>query len=549
MILSHLIHPYKYSTTLYTLSIKKKLTETMALKAILFLGLLLAVISSPTTVDGGSVCPKASTFGRGSFPDGFLFGATTSAFQHEGAPEEGGRGLSIWDSFTHQHSEKNNNLLGVDFYHHYKEDVQLLKKLNMDAFRFSISWSRIFPHGKKDKGVSETGVKFFNDLINELIANGVTPVVTLFQWDVPQALEDEYGGFLSDLILEDFREFAKFAFNEYGDRVKHWVTINEPYEFSLGGYGTGEKAPGRCSKYVNEKCVAGDSGHEVYTVSHNLLLAHAEAVEEFRKCAKCKDGKIGIVQSPMWFEPYEKKSSEEIVKRAMDFTLGWHLEPITHGDYPQTMKDSIGARLPSFTDEQKDKLKGSCDFVGVNYFTSAFVAHVEDVDQEKPSWEADSRFKLHLQNPDGYKIGSQPATAKYPVCADGLRKVLKYIKENYNDPEIIITGNGYKETLGEKDALPDALSDSNRKYYHMRHLMALHGAVCEDKVNVKGYFVWSLMDGLEWEDGYKTRSGLYYVDYANNMGRHEKQSAKWLSKLLEKAPIQSKVDLESRKEL
>ncbi|KAH0905191.1 hypothetical protein HID58_044694 [Brassica napus] len=507
MILSHLIHPYKYSTTLYTLSIKKKLTETMALKAILFLGLLLAVISSPTTVDGGSVCPKASTFGRGSFPDGFLFGATTSAFQHEGAPEEGGRGLSIWDSFTHQHSEKNNNLLGVDFYHHYKEDVQLLKKLNMDAFRFSISWSRIFPHGKKDKGVSETGVKFFNDLINELIAN-----VLHTHW----------------MDREDFREFAKFAFNEYGDRVKHWVTINEPYEFSLGGYGTGEKAPGRCSKYVNEKCVAGDSGHEVYTVSHNLLLAHAEAVEEFRKCAK----------------PYEKKSSEEIVKRAMDFTLGWHLEPITHGDYPQTMKDSIGARLPSFTDEQKDKLKGSCDFVGVNYFTSAFVAHVEDVDQEKPSWEADSRFKLHLQNPDGYKIGSQPATAKYPVCADGLRKVLKYIKENYNDPEIIITGNGYKETLGEKDALPDALSDSNRKYYHMRHLMALHGAV-----NVKGYFVWSLMDGLEWEDGYKTRSGLYYVDYANNMGRHEKQSAKWLSKLLEKAPIQSKVDLESRKEL
>ncbi|KAF3529833.1 hypothetical protein DY000_02043968 [Brassica cretica] len=403
----------------------------MALKAILFLGLLLAVIHSPTTVDGRSVCPKASTFGRGSFPDGFLFGATTSAFQHEGAQEEGGRGLSIWDSFTHKHSEKNNNLdgkLGVDFYHHYKEDVQLLKKLNMDAFRFSISWSRIFPHGKKDKGVSETGVKFYNDLINELIANGVTPMVTLFQWDVPQALEDEYNGFLSDHILEDFREFAKFAFNEYGDRVKHWVTINEPYEFSLGGYGTGEKAPGRCSKYVNEKCVAGDSGHEVYTVSHNLLLAHAEAVEEFRKCAK-------------------------------------------------------------------------------------------------------------------------PATAKYPVCADGLRKVLKYIKENYNDPEIIVTGNGYKETLGEKDVLPDALSDSNRKYYHMRHLMALHGAVCEDKVNVKGYFVWSLMDGLEWEDGYKTRSGLYYVDYANNMGRHEKQSAKWLSKLLEKAPIQSKVDLESRKEL
>ncbi|EFH58559.1 hypothetical protein ARALYDRAFT_477608 [Arabidopsis lyrata subsp. lyrata] len=530
----------------------------MALKAILFLGLFLAVITSPITVDGGSVCPQSSTFGRGSFPDGFLFGAATSAFQHEGAPEEGGRGSSIWDSFTLKHSESNNNLdgrLGVDFYHQYKEDVQLLKKLNMDAFKFSISWSRIFPHGKKDKGVSETGVKFYNDLINELIANGVTPLVTLFQWDVPQALEDEYGGFLSDRILEDFRDFAQFAFNEYGDRVKHWVTINEPYEFSHGGYETGEKAPGRCSKYVNEKCVAGKSGHEVYTVSHNLLLAHAEAVEEFRKCGKCKGGKIGIVQSPMWFEPYDKKSSsspsEEIVKRAMDFTLGWHMEPITHGDYPQTMKDVVGGRLPSFTPEQKEKLKGSYDFVGINYFTSTFVSHLDNVNPEKPSWEADSRVQLHSNNVDGFKIGSQPATAKYPVCADGLRKVLKYIKENYNDPEIIVTGNGYKEKLEEKDVLPDALSDSNRKYYHMRHLMALHGAVCEDKVNVKGYFVWSLMDGLEWEDEYKTRSGLYYVDYGHNLGRHEKQSAKWLSKLLEKVPdtIQSNVDSDSRKEL
>ncbi|KAF2539061.1 hypothetical protein F2Q68_00019074 [Brassica cretica] len=145
-------------------------------------------------------------------------------------------------------------------------------------------------------------------------------------------------------------------------RVKHWITVNEPYESSLGGYDTAEKAPGRCSKYVNEKCVGGDSGHEVYTLSHNLLLAHAEAVEEFRKCAKCKDGNIGIVRSPMWFEPSEKKSSsEEIVKRALDFTLGWHLESVTQGDYPLTMKDSV--------------------------VTSAFVAHVDNVDQEKPSCE------------------------------------------------------------------------------------------------------------------------------------------------------------------
>ncbi|CAF1759990.1 unnamed protein product [Brassica napus] len=214
---------------------------------------------------------------------------------------------------------------------------------------------------------------------------------------------------------DDFGEFAKFAFSEYGHRVKHWITINEPYESSLGGYDTAEKAPGRCSKYVNEKCVGGDSGHEVYTLSHNLLLAHTEAVEEFRKCAKCKDGNIGIVRSPMWFEPYEKKSSsEEIVKRALDFTLGWHLESVTQGDYPLTMKDSV--------------------------VTSAFVAHVDNVNQEKPSCE----FSLQITFTKS-----------------------RWVQDWFS---------GYKETLGEKDVLQDALSDSNMKYYHMRHLRTLGGA-------------------------------------------------------------------------
>uniref|UniRef100_A0A0D3E2F5 thioglucosidase n=1 Tax=Brassica oleracea var. oleracea TaxID=109376 RepID=A0A0D3E2F5_BRAOL len=222
---------------------------------------------------------------------------------------------------------------------------------------------------------------------------------------LPEALIiDLYTHFMD---RDDFGEFAKFAFSEYGHRVKHWITVNEPYESSLGGYDTAEKAPGRFSKYVNEKCVGG----EVYTLSHNLLLAHAEAVEEFRKCAKCKDGNIGIVQSPMWFEPYEKKSSsEEIVKRALDFTLGWHLESVTQGDYPLTMKDSLLLRL-------------------LLMWTMLI----------KRNRAVNSRFKLHSQNPDGYKIGSQ-------------------------------------ETLGEKDVLQDALSDSNVKYYHMRHLRTLGGA-------------------------------------------------------------------------
>ncbi|KAG7582817.1 Glycoside hydrolase family 1 [Arabidopsis suecica] len=501
--------------------------------------LLLSLVGSPTRAEEGPVCPKTETLTRASFPEGFMFGTATAAFQVEGAVNEGCRGPSLWDIYTKKfpHRVKNHNAdEAVDFYHRYKEDIQLMKKLNTDGFRLSISWPRIFPHGRMEKGISKEGVQFYHDLIDELLKNDITPLVTVFHWDTPADLEDEYGGFLSERIVPDFVEYANFTFHEYGDKVKHWITFNEPWVFSRSGYDVGKKAPGRCSPYVKDfghLCQDGRSGFEPYVVSHNLLVGHAEAVDAFRKCEKCKGGKIGIAHSPAWFEPEDVEGGQNMVNRVLDFIIGWHLDPTTYGDYPQSMKDTVGTRLPRFTNAQKAKLKDSTDFVGINYYTS-FFSKTGKPDSRNPTWATDALAEFEPKTVDGsIKIGSQPNTAKMAVYAKGLRKLLKYIKDRYNNPEIIITENGYGEDLGDKDTdLSVALNDHNRKYYLQRHLLALNEAICEDKVNVTSYFLWSLMDNFEWQDGYTARFGVYYIDFKNNLTRMEKESAKWLSEFL-----------------
>ncbi|CAN8268861.1 unnamed protein product [Cochlearia groenlandica] len=493
---------------------------------------LLSLVGSPTRAEKGPVCPKTDSLSRASFPEGFMFGTATAAFQVEGAVNESCRGPSMWDIYTKQFPERVNNHnadVAVDFFHRYKEDIQLMKSLNTDSFRLSLSWPRIFPHGRMIKGISYAGVQFYHDLIDELLKNDITPLVTVFHWDTPADLEDEYGGFLSQRIVPDFVEFANFTFHEYGDKVKNWVTFNEPWVFSRAGYDIGKKAPGRCSPYVKDSCHDGRSGHEPYVVSHNLLLGHADAVEAFRKCEKCKGGKIGIAHSPAWFEPEDVEGGENTVNRVLDFIMGWHLDPTTFGDYPQTMKDAVGSRLPKFTNAQKRKLKGSADFVGINYYFSFFAKQNDKPDPRTPTWAQDAGADFQRKD---YTIRNY-STAKMSVYAAGLRKLLKYIKERYGNPEIIITENGYGEDLGDKDDDHNvALNDHNRKYYLQRHLLTLNQAICEDKVNVTGYFLWSLLDNFEWQDGYTARFGIYYIDFKNNLTRMEKESARWYRQFL-----------------
>ncbi|RDX96751.1 hypothetical protein CR513_20548, partial [Mucuna pruriens] len=253
------------------------------------LSLFVLVSTLPSVTVGEALSPifDVASLNRTSFPAPFIFGAGSASYQYEGGANEDGKGPSIWDTFTHKYPDKildrSNGDVAVDQYHRYKEDVGIMKYMNLDAYRFSISWSRILPKGKLNGGINQEGVKYYNNLINELIAKGIQPFVTLFHWDLPQALEDEYGGFLNPQILKDFQDYAELCFKEFGDRVKHWVTLNQPYTYSTGGYATGVKAPGRCSKWLNPKCIGGDSGTEPYIISHHLLLAHATTVQVYKK--------------------------------------------------------------------------------------------------------------------------------------------------------------------------------------------------------------------------------------------------------------------------
>ncbi|CAJ1952333.1 unnamed protein product [Sphenostylis stenocarpa] len=259
----------------------------MALKIILHFTILLILYSVPI-IEATTIFTKenSTSLNRSSFPQDFIFGTASSSYQYEGAAYVGGRGPSIWDTYTHDYSDKikdrSNGDVAIDEYHRYKEDVEIMKDMNLDAYRFSISWSRILPKGKVKGGVNKEGINYYNNLINELLAKGLQPFVTIFHWDLPQSLEDEYGGFLSPNIVKDFQDYAELCFKEFGDRVKYWLTLNEPWTFSKHGYAEGATAPGRCSPWQNLNCTGGDSATEPYIVAHNQLLAHAAAVNIYR---------------------------------------------------------------------------------------------------------------------------------------------------------------------------------------------------------------------------------------------------------------------------
>ncbi|KAH9710301.1 Beta-glucosidase 12 [Citrus sinensis] len=475
---------------------------------------------------------------RNCFPKEFIFGTAASSYQYEGAAAEDGRGLSIWDTFTHKFPDRTNHGdngdVAVDFYHRYKEDVKLMKEMNLDAFRFSISWSRILPNGKLSGGVNRKGIGFYNNLINELLSNGLQPFVTLFHWDLPQGLEDEYGGFLSPHIVDDFSDFADICFKEFGDRVKHWITLNEPHSYSTGGYSEGYGAPGRCSKYKNQACQVGDSSTEPYLAGHHQLLAHAAAVEVYkRKYQANQKGVIGITLNSHWFVPYSnEKPDVEAAQRALDFMLGWYMDPVINGDYPLSMHTLVKERLPKFTEEQSARLKGSFDFIGMNYYTSYYARNNPVVNTINISYTTDSLANLTAMR-NGKLIGPQAASNWLFVYPSGFRDLLIYIKEKYSNPTLYITENGMDEVNNASLLLEEALKDPMRVDYYNSHLSFLQIAMKEG-VNVKGYFAWSLLDNFEWSSAYSVRFGINFVDYKNGLKRYPKQSAIWFKNFLKK---------------
>ncbi|XP_071682646.1 beta-glucosidase 12-like [Lolium perenne] len=481
---------------------------------------------------------------RRSFPKGFVFGTASSSYQYEGGAMEGGRGPSIWDNFTHQYPDKifdkSNGDVAVDSYHLYKEDVRLMKDMGMDAYRFSISWTRILPDGTLRGGVNKEGIRYYNNLINELLSKGLQPFVTLFHWDSPQALEDEYTGFLSHNIINDYKDYAEVCFKEFGDRVKHWITFNEPLSFCVASYAMGVLAPGRCSPWEAGKCSAGDSGTEPYTVGHHQLLAHAAAFKLYKqKYQAVQKGKVGITLVTNWYVPFShSKSDNAAAKRAIDFMLGWFMEPLKRGVYPQSMRKLVGNRLPQFTKEQSELVKGSFDFIGMNYYTANYAANLPPSDDLKKSYNTDAQANLTgVRNgvPIGPQAGTTPGTSWLYVYPQGFRDLMLYIKENYGNPTVYVTENGIGEPNNKSLTIQQALKDHARIDYHHKHLLALQSAI-RDGANVKGYFAWSLLDDFEWVSGYTVRFGLHFVDYSDGQKRkrYPKQSARWFKKFLKR---------------
>ncbi|KAF7805368.1 beta-glucosidase 12-like [Senna tora] len=451
----------------------------------------------------------------------------------EGAANAGGRGPSIWDAFTHKYPEKikdrSNGDMAADQYHRYKEDVALMKDMNLDSYRLSISWPRILPKGKLSGGVNKEGINYYNNLINELLANGIEPFVTIFHWDLPLSLEEEYGGFLSPKIINDVVDYAELCFKEFGDRVRHWITINEAWTYSVYGYGDGELAPGRCSPSLNLNCLGGDSGTEPYTVAHHLLLSHASMVKLYKtKFEASQKGEIGIALASNWIVPFSDSQLDyEAAERSREFMYGWFLEPLVRGKYPKSMRRLVGRRLPKFTPQERTLIIGSFDFIGLNFYTTNYALYAPQFLNASHTCLTDSLAQLSSHPNNNNPIAPNGLNG-YPR---GIRELLLYVNSNYNNPIIYITENGMDDYQDAKVPVDQILADTSRIDYLQNNLYYLNTAI-RDGVKVKGCFAWSLLDNFEWSSGHTNRFGLVFVDYNNDLQRFPKLSADWFKNFL-----------------
>ncbi|CAN1170620.1 Beta-glucosidase 12 [Linum perenne] len=475
--------------------------------------------------------------GRWNFPEGFIFGTATSSYQIEGASNIDGKGPSVWDRFTHQFPDRieggGNGDIALDHYHRFKEDVQRMLYMNVDAYRFSISWPRVIPSGRISDGISEKGIAFYHSLLDVLIENKIDPYVTIWHWDTPQALEAEYGGFLSRNIVKDYEDYCDLLFKEYGSKVKKWITLNEPMGTTGKAYDEGVFAPGHCSPWVNRACRVGDSGIEPYIVAHNLLLAHSAAYHLYKSKYQHLTAEIGVTYVTHWFVPYSNATKDvDAAQRALDWMYGWFMDPITFGNYPRTMVDLLGSRLPKFTEEESRLLRKSFDFLGLNYYTAYYVKHNDDFDEFHLRYATDSHG-ITTGEKDGVPIGPHLGSYWQYFYPEGLRVLLEYTKETYMDPIIYITENGLSEKDNATQTLAEALRDDSGIDFYNSHLTSVLTAMKEKQVNVKGYFAWSYADNFEWNEGYTVRFGLNYVNYTD-LSRHPKHSACWFTNFCNK---------------
>ncbi|KAJ0416429.1 glycoside hydrolase superfamily [Aspergillus carlsbadensis] len=459
-------------------------------------------------------------------PPDFEWGFATAAYQIEGAATDDGRGPSIWDTFSHLEPSRTNGDNGdvaCGHYHRYEEDLDLLARYGAMAYRFSLSWSRIIPLGGREDPVNEAGIAFYNRLIDGLLARGITPWVTIYHWDLPQALQDRYGGWLDGTeSQQDFERYARLCYERFGDRVKRWITLNEPWNTSVNGYIRCTEPPGRGSS--PNACAPGDPTTEPWIVGKSLILAHARAARLYNLEFKpTQGGLIGASLNGDYFEPWDSSdpADHEAAERRMEFCIGWFANPIMLAqDYPATMRAQLGARLPTFTEAEFALLReAEVDFYGMNYYTAQFARH-----RETPAPDTDylGNIDEYQEDKDGVSIGELSGIDWLRAAPKCFRKHLVRIYGRYRKP-IYVTENGCPCPGEEGMMKEECVKDGYRQRYFSDHLDALAQAV-EGGVEVAGYFAWSLMDNFEWSSGYSVRFGLTYIDYAT-LERTPKESA------------------------
>lgn len=445
------------------------------------------------------------------FPDNFVWGAATASYQIEGAVDVDGRLPSIWDTYSAISGNTLNGDTGAvacDHYHRYPQDIQLMKEqLGIKAYRFSIAWPRIIPTGTG--AVNPKGLDFYDRLVDSLLEAGITPYATLYHWDLPQTLEDQ-GGWPWRGIVDAYVNYADVVSKHLGDRVKHWMTFNEPWVFTFVGYTVGRHAPGRTSW---QDYLAG---------IHHFLLAHAGAVPVIRE--NCENADVGVVVNLAWADPATDSADDVAAAgRQMSFQNRWLLDPMYFGEYPSDLLEIYGEAglLPDIQagDLAKIHRDGKPDFLGINFYF-----------REVLKYQAGDNI---LNTAHVSQVGKREHTKMgWEVSPEGIYNILKWTHNAYKVDRLFITENGAAfddEVTVDADGTKH-VHDARRVAYYQAYIAEVHRAI-QDGVPLEGYFAWSLLDNFEWGYGYDRRFGIIRVDY-DTQERIVKDSGKWYSQVV-----------------
>ncbi|OBA02932.1 beta-glucosidase [Paenibacillus polymyxa] len=438
------------------------------------------------------------------FPATFMWGTSTSSYQIEGGTNEGGRTPSIWDTFCQipgKVIEGDCGDVACDHFHRFKEDVQLMKQLGFLHYRFSVAWPRIMP---APGVVSEEGLLFYEHLLDELESVGLIPMLTLYHWDLPQWIEDE-GGWMQREIIQHFKMYASVIMDRFGERIKWWNTINEPFCASILGYGTGEHAPGH------------ENWSEAFTAAHHILMCHGIAINLHKE--KGLTGKIGITLNMEHVDAASERPEDVAAAARRDgFINRWFAEPLFNGKYPEDMVEWYGTYLNGLDFVQPGDLEliqQPGDFVGINYYTRSIIRATNDASLLQVE-------QVHMEEP--------VTDMGWEIHPESLYKLLTRIEKDFSKGlPILITENG----AAMKDELVNGqIEDTGRQRYIEEHLKACHRFIREGG-QLKGYFVWSFFDNFEWAWGYSKRFGIVHINY-ETQERTPKQSALWFKRMMAK---------------